>query len=298
MKKRYSAVLSAFIIFSLFSSAYAGAEAPGKQKHFLWKVRAGAGTVYLLGSLHYLRKDIYPLDSVIEEAFLGSNVLAVEANIDDLSSVDVQKLLGSAMYTGDDTLEKHVSGETYAQLKKELSEDGIPLELIGRQKPWFLALTLTSLELLKSGFDPTYGIDIHFLSEAEGKKKIVELESVAYQIDLLSSFSDTDQESFLLYTPQDLCLIKKESDELLKAWRSGDTKMMESLVFKDGAGAKQISAIYEKLLYERNRNMSSRIEDFLRTKDSYFVVVGAGHLIGNRGIVETLRRKGYVVEQW
>jgi len=73
---------------------------------------------------------------------------------------------------------------------------------------------------------------------------------------------------------------------------------MESLVFKGGAGAKQISAIYEKLLYERNRNMSARIEEFLRTKDSYFVVVGAGHLIGNKGIVETLRRKGYVVEQW
>jgi len=43
--------------------------------------------------------------------------------------------------------------------------------------------------------------------------------------------------------------------------------------------------------------MVSKIEDLLRTKETYFVIVGAGHLVGNRGIIEILKGKGYFVEQ-
>ena len=298
MKKKYAAIASLLIVFVLALPASSGAGAPAKNKHFFWKVHAAAGTVYILGSIHYLKKNVYPLDSVIEDAFLKSNVLAVEANVDDLSRVDMENLMARVFYQDEDTLEKHLSSETYELLKKELGEYGIPIELVYRERPWFVSLTLTSLELLKLGFDPDYGIDRHFLSEAGGTKRIEELESVNYQIDLLSSFSDPDQELFLLYTLQDLHLMSRESDELLGAWRSGDTRMMESLVFRGEVSGKQISRVYEKLLYERNRNMASRIEAFLRTKDTYFVVVGAAHLVGTKGIVETLRRKGYVIEQW
>ncbi len=59
----------------------------------------------------------------------------------------------------------------------------------------------------------------------------------------------------------------------------------------------RLAPIQEKLIYDRNRKMISRIEGYLREKGTYFVVVGAGHLIGERGIVEALRKKGYPVEQ-
>ena len=64
----------------------------------------------------------------------------------------------------------------------------MPLELINRQKPWLLALTLEALELMKLGFDPQYGIDAYFLSKAQGSKKILELEGVDEQFNLLSEF--------------------------------------------------------------------------------------------------------------
>jgi uncharacterized protein len=297
MRRRYLIAFSLSLVCFLLSFTAAGARVPVKQKHFLWEIRSGRATVYLLGSIHYLKKEVYPLPAVIEDAFRMSDVLAVEANIDDLSRVDLQKLTDRAFYQADDSLEKHVSGETFALLKKELDGYGIPLELVYRQKPWFAALTLTSLELLTLGFDPDYGIDRHFLAEAEGKKKIVELESVNYQIDLLSSFSDSDQELFLLYTLRDLHRVNTQGEELLGAWKTGDIRMMHALVFTDDTGGRQISGIYEKLLYARNRDMSSRIEGFLKTKGTFFVVVGAAHLIGKKGIIETLRNRGYSVEQ-
>jgi uncharacterized protein YbaP (TraB family) len=55
--------------------------------------------------------------------------------------------------------------------------------------------------------------------------------------------------------------------------------------------------MYEKLLYTRNKNMVSKITEYLQTHETYFVIVGAGHLVGERGIVELLRKRGYLVEQ-
>jgi hypothetical protein len=60
---------------------------------------------------------------------------------------------------------------------------------------------------------------------------------------------------------------------------------------------KRLSAIFEKVIFERNRRMVSKIEDFLRTKETYFVIVGAGHLVGSQGVIELLRGKGYLIEQ-
>jgi hypothetical protein len=286
-----------FILFLLGSSSYALSAVSKDQKNFLWKVQSKTSTVYMLGSIHLLKKEIYPLDKKIENAFEKSDILVVEANINDMGQIDIQKLMESAFYPDNETLEKHVSRETYEVIKKESGELGMPLEFINKQKPWFLALTFTSLELVGLGFDPNYGIDVYFLSKATGRKRISELESLDYQINLFSKFSDNDQELFLLYTLKDLNILGQEVDKMIHTWTSGDTKGMESIITKSLTENRRMSSIYEKLIYERNRNMVSRIEEFLRSKETYFVIVGAGHLIGNKGIIEILRRKGYLVEQ-
>ena len=267
------------------------------QRSFLWRVQSKTNTVYVLGSIHFFKKEAYPLHRKIESAFDQSEVLVVEANINDIAKLDIEKLVKSAMYLGPETLERHVSIETYELIKKETGGLGIPLELINRQKPWFLALLLESLELLKLGFDPNYGIDKYFLSRATGKKKIVELESLDYQIDLLSKFSDQEQELFLLYTVKDLRVLRQELDRLTQAWISGDAKGMESIMTRGFAEDSRMSSIYEKLVLERNRSMASKIEEFLRNKEIYFAVVGAAHLVGNQGIIEILKGRGYLVEQ-
>ncbi|MBI1811725.1 MAG: TraB/GumN family protein, partial [Nitrospirae bacterium] len=187
-------------------------------------------TVYVLGSVHLMKKEVYPLNNKIEDAFEKSNILAVEANINDAAKLDLQKLLTSAFYPGNETLEKHVSKETYELVKKETGSMGMPLELINN------------------------------------------------------------------HTLKDLKILKQEIDKLLQAWLTGDAKGIESIASRVN-GDRRIARIYEKLYYERNANMTSMIEEFLKTNESYFVVVGAGHLVGNKGIIELLKRKGYHVEQ-
>jgi uncharacterized protein YbaP (TraB family) len=283
------------ILFFVFSLP-AGRLVFAAQKNFMWQVRSKTATVYLLGSIHYLPQDAYPLSSAIEGAFGKSNVLAVEANVNNPDQLFFTKFLESAFYQEGDNLKNHLSDDTYRLVLKEFGEFGLPPMLIEREKPWFLALTLTSLELLKMGYDPNLGIDMHFLSNAGGRR-IVELESLDYQTQLLAGLSDTEQEAFLLYTIKDTEMMSGESEALVKAWKSGRVKAMESILDAGMSKEAGMSSVWDKLLYERNRNMLFKIEKFLKTGDTVFVVVGAGHLVGQSGIVEMLRAKGYTVEQ-
>ncbi len=295
--KRLGLLVIILGLISLLSVVFAQDVFPQSQKNFLWRVQSKTNTVYVLGSLHLFKKEVYPLNQKIENAFDQSDILVVEANVNDIKKVDIQKLAESAFYPANDTLEKHLSAETYEWVKKETGELGIPIELINKQKPWFLSMTLVALESLKLGFDPNHGIDKYFLKRAEGKRKILELESLDYQIDLLSKFSDKDQELFLIYTLKDLNIIEQELGKMTRAWTTGNAKDMETILTRSVSEDKRLSSIFEKLIYERNRKMVSRIEDFLRGKETYFVIVGAGHLVGNQGIIEILKRKGYLVEQ-
>jgi uncharacterized protein len=267
------------------------------QKSFLWKVQSSGSTVYLLGSIHFLKEDVYPLNQTIESAYESTDKLVVEANINDLGNLDLKMLSERAFYKNDDHVEKHVSPETYPLIKKESKALGMPMELLKMQKPWFLALSFQAMELVRLGYSPEHGVDYHFLSRAQGKKRILELESLEEQLSLLSGFSDREQEQFLLYTLETLSSMDRQVGDMVRAWTSGDAQAMESALADAVPPDASLAPIVQKLFDERNVKMLSKIEGYLNSNGSYFVIVGAGHLVGKRGIVELLKSKGYVVEQ-
>jgi hypothetical protein len=298
MKKYAIKFLSVIFIILLINTAVLNQNAiSADSKTFLWKVQSKTTAVYVLGSIHFMKKESYPLSRKIEDAFDKSSVLAVEADVNDISKINIQEVLQSAFYLGGDSLEKHVSGDTYELVKKEFGGLGFPILIVSKQKPWFLALSFESLQLMKQGYDPSYGVDMHFLSKASGKKQIKELESVDYQINLLSGFSDNEQEAFLLYTLKGAKKYGEEVDKAVDAWKSGDEDKMQAIIARSLNEDSNIASMYEKLLYERNTRMVSKIEGYLRTDQVHFVVVGAGHLVGQKGIINLLKNKGYSVEQ-
>ena len=295
-RKKTVSFLLLFIILILLSSGYAENNSP-RQKGFLWKIQSKTGTAFIVGSIHAYKSELYPLPKKMEDAFDKSDALAVEVNINGANPDSMVTMANGAFYKDKSTLEKHVSRETYEMTTKKLQELGLPLELFQNTKPWFVALTLTSMELQKLGLSPEYGIDNYFLKKAENKKRVVELESIDYQVNLLSGFSDAEQELFLVSTLKDLDLLKKEINTILTAWHTGDTKTMESYVSKSLQDDPRMLPIYKKLVFDRNKNMASKIEGYLKTNEQYCVVVCAAHLVGKNGIIEILKKKGYLIEQ-
>jgi len=182
-------------------------------------------------------------------------------------------------------------------IQKESKALGMPIELIRMQKPWFLALSFQAMELVRLGYSPQHGVDYHFLTKAQGKKRILELESLEEQLSLLSGFSDREQEHFLLYTLETLSSMDRQVENMIRAWTSGDAQAMESALADAVPPDPSLAPMVQKLFDERNVRMMSKIEGYLNSIETCFVIVGAGHLVGKKGIVELLKSKGYAVQQ-
>jgi uncharacterized protein YbaP (TraB family) len=226
-------------------------------------------------------------------------MLVVEININEMNQTNIQKLfLENAMYLGDETLKENLSGDMYELVETRLKQLLIPTERVEKFRPWYLATLIEQMQLQKLGYYPIYGIDYYFLKKSEGKKKILELETAEFQISLFNKLSSDEQELYLYYTLTYLDQLEKEIEKLKNAWLAGDYQTVELLMLSGSLlGDPRLLPLYEKLFYERNKNMASKIEEFLKTSNTYFVVVGAGHLVGKDGIIELLKKKGYSVTQ-
>ena len=97
MKKKTTRFLSIFSILIAVGLLILPQDSLSQpKKSFLWKVQSKTNTVFVLGSIHYLKKEMYPLDEKIEKAFDQADILVVEANINDTGKVDTQKLVRSS----------------------------------------------------------------------------------------------------------------------------------------------------------------------------------------------------------
>jgi uncharacterized protein len=284
--------LTVLVSAFLLTSAYA----QDANKSFIWKVKSNNSIAYILGSVHAMKEDVYPLDSKIEAAFQESAALALEIDLSKDLSKTLGMMMAAVMYQNNDTLKNHMTSAGYDFAASELKKAGINSLIIDKCKPWFLAMTLEVLELAKMGYNTELGIDKHFSNKAGGKK-VAALETVEFQINLFSQFTDEEQEAFLLFTIRNMELVKREMATMVRAWKTGDAAKIDSLLSENVSKYPALGRIYEKLLYQRNRNMTLKIEDYLKTGETYFIVIGAGHLVGKKGIIEMLRNKGYSVKQ-
>jgi uncharacterized protein YbaP (TraB family) len=268
-----------------------------QNKSFIWKISSEVNSIYLLGSIHMASPEIYPLDSSIEEAFELADNLVVEVDISQLDEMQtLQLIMDYGTYPPGDGLRNHISDELYDQLKEQLGFY-ILMPDFDIFRPWVVVLTQEQLQLQELGYNPQYGIDLYFINKAlENGKDIIELETADFQFELLSSFSD---ELMILMLEENLenPLTQEDLDMLFGAWEDGDAAEMELLLFEALAEEPALAPYYEKMVYERNINMAEIIEGFLTDDETYFVVVGAGHLVGENGLIDILDGRGYVTEQ-
>lgn len=283
------------VVAVLVLCATLSAQAP--PKHFLWKVEdASGGSAYLLGSLHVLSADAYPLPAAIDNAFAESKTLVEEVDLDEMNDpMQMMAALAKAMLTGGQTLDQLVSAETFAEVKRRVEGYGMPMAAIQRMKPWLVAITLMAPTLQAAGFKPELGIDKHFFDRAkETGLKRQALETLAYQLDRFDQMPPKLQEEMLKATIEDLDTQVGGVKEMVRAWATGDIATMEKLAL---TAFQQSPELYRRLLSERNQNWMPHVERCLTENAGCFVVVGAAHLVGQDGLPVLLQKKGYRVTQ-
>jgi uncharacterized protein len=267
-----------------------------QEKTFLWEVSKDNHSIYLLGSIHYLRKENFPLHKSIIDAFDASKRIVLEIDLNRISPGVAQKLtLDKAVYRDGQTLQQNVSQETYQLAEQRASKLGIDMRVMAPMKPWFVALTLAAIKFQQIGLDPNLGVD-HYLAERAKRsgKSTSGLETLEFQIGLLDQLSKRDQESLLRETVVELDLLDTNINQIVQAWLKGDSDSLEALLL---AGMKEYPEVHEKIIVDRNRRWVPQIEKIFAQGDGGMVVVGAAHLIGKDGVIEMLKARGYRLEQ-
>lgn len=268
---------------------------------FLWKVTSNAGEVYLLGSIHLAKPDMYPLDARIEEAFRASDNVVVEVDISRGNVADQQALaMQMGLYTDGSTVKDHLSAEAFAKFQTFLDERGLPIALFQVFRPWMSAATFQVLEMQRVGFDAEIGIERHFLRLAEQQGKSVhELETADFQLRMLAEMPDELQELFLISTIDEYATFSERIDQMIAGWKVGDATVLETMMLRDSEEKPEMRPLYQRILIDRNVGMGEKIVDMLEGGGKWFVIVGAAHLVGKQGLVEIMRqhRHGFEVVQ-
>ena len=272
---------------------------PVRAANFLWEVQSMNNRVYLYGTVHAAKKEWYPLPSVVEEAYNDSQVLVVEADVTDTAAI--QKTAPAMMYAPPDSLKAHVSADDYERFRKLLPRFSIPESAVAQMKPFMAVSLLVFSEWARLGYLPQLGIDSYFIHKAKADlKPIVEIEGVDQQVKLMDSLTDTEHREIFEGTlkAMEMGLTGEQITGMVNAWQAGDPNLMLEVARRYNdlvPGAKEFE---EKFVWSRHDAMAKKIEGYLNdSKQRHFIAVGSLHLTGPRGLVEILRKRGYIVRQ-
>jgi uncharacterized protein len=291
-KRIIGCVFSLLLLVVLFAVA---GEAGPQDKSFLWRVQSDKSNIYILGSVHFLKKENYPLNKSIEKAFDSTQKLVLEIDLNSEDAGTVQRVTLEKGINRERTLQQNVSPDTYSLAEKRAQELGIDIRALSPLKPWVVALTMTALQLRKLGFDPNYGVDRYLAERAKkSAKPIVGLETVTFQIGLIDQLSERDQESMLRQSLKEMDLLDKGLDQIVRAWSTGDVASLEALLL---SGMREYPAVHQTIIVDRNRRWLPQIEKMIEQGESTLIAVGAAHLVGKDGVIELLKARGYTVEQ-
>lgn len=265
------------------------------QKCFLWEARSQKATAYILGSLHFAKPDLYPLPKIIEDAFLYSDVLVVELDLSKNESFAQATLRREGIHHDDLDLEHDLSPSAMRKVRNYLEKRNIDYDTIRRLKPWFLALNLESECFRRAGYQSYFGLDRYFIRKAVRlRKPIVELETPLQQIGALSNLPKKAQENLLLEVVEDGRKTDETAKEIFDSWKAGDLQVVGRLVRENVARHPEIM---KRLFSDRNIIMVDGIKKLLKNGLTCFVVVGAGHLSSEDGILSLLKKDGVVIKQ-
>lgn len=274
------------------------APAASADRAFLWEVKsAQGGTAYVVGSIHLGRPGELSFPPSMEQAFTRSDALVVEVDVGAVDATALQRLiLEQGMLPPGQRLSERLDPQTAKLLAPAAERVGLPLAGLERMRPWVVAVTLSVMELQRAGYQSGLGVDRVFLDRARGTKQIVELESAEGQLKMLSSLPEPLQDAMLRDQLGRSEQFTQGLERITQAWQTGDAEQLAALVFRDAADP-TLRPVYEKLFYERNARMAEALGAMLAQPRTWFVVVGAGHVVGPEGLVALLQQQGHQVRQ-
>ncbi len=256
----------------------------------LWEISGKQLTApsYLFGTFHLICKDDIPFGEQLNKAIKSTDEIYMEMDMDDPATMMGGLLLMNMR--GDSTLKKLYKDEEYKKVENFFNDSlHIPIGMFQKMKPFFLMAMLYPKMLPCKTMS---GVETELMTLAkENKKEIKGLETMAFQAAVFDSIPYTQQAKELLKTIDSLEAYKKYFDTMVRVYKSQQLNKIEDLFSKSEFGMQDNQDI---LLDNRNKNWVNQLNVILK-KESVFIAVGAGHLVGNMGLINLLRKEGYTL---
>jgi uncharacterized protein YbaP (TraB family) len=258
----------------------------------VWKVTSSTGgTLFLGGSAHALRSSDYPLPAPYNRALDASSRLVFETDLAGNEAAS-KGLVKAGKYPKGDSLKNHVDPRTYSYVRRFFALQNVPEQKFNTYRPWLIDMILEAPPTENSQL----GVEQFLKQRAQtNHKPITGLESVQEHMAPFVGLSDREGEALLLVHFINMGRTNPGIGNTLDSWRRGDA---DALTRSMRDAYQDFPAFADRILTARNRKWIPRIEGFIKSGQTYFVVAGAGHMGGREGVVALLRARGYTVEQW
>ncbi len=287
--RRNVCVRVALAALALFAAGAAQAEPA------LWRVSAGERTVWLFGSVHLLPEGGFAVDGTLADALEDADRVCMEIDTDAADeAMQATVTLGRAVDPeGRDLFE--LLGSEADRVRDAAENAGVPIEALAMFEPWFAGITVSVMALQSHGYDVQHGVEQVIQAEArKAGKSGCGLETLDGQLGMLDSLSPELQAEILLQAIEDAAEVDTQVEPMIAAWRAGDEAGLERSLEDDFRDYPELA---ETLIYQRNERWADQVKAMMDGDEDVLLVVGAMHLVGERGLPALLEARGLRVER-
>lgn len=263
----------------------------------LWKISGNnlKEPSYIFGTYHVANMSITDSIKGFKQAFDSSRQLYGELDMSfmaDMSSI--QKMQQAAMLPQDSLLNTLYTPDEYELIDQACKKYiGIGADMLKMLKPVAISsqITVSASTKLMSGLSQNEQLDMALQKKAkEANKKVCGLETLDQQINILFNTPITEQAKELLKYVKD-GNIEEDIRKLADAYMKQDIDQLDSIIQETENEGESM----DELIYNRNKNWAEQMNGIMQEAPTFFVV-GAGHLSGEKGVINLLEEKGYKVE--
>ncbi|MDM7958011.1 TraB/GumN family protein [Blastomonas sp.] len=256
----------------------------------MWIVRDADTTIYLFGTVHVLRPGLNWLKGDVKAAFDGSDELVLEVVEPEDPAVTQSIIASMATNPQGTTLRSLLTPPVLGKYESALGTLNIPPAALDGYKPWFAAVTLTTVPLLMQGYDPNSGAEkILSIAAKAQSKPIGQLETIEQQLGIFDKLGIAEQIAFLDVTLDGVPDVTTQIDAMVEAWGKGDLTVLDTLL---NEGFQSYPGLYDALLTDRNQNWANWIKARMDKPGTVFIAVGAAHLVGKDSVQVLLEKQG------
>lgn len=278
-----------FLAFiTIFGLAYhAKAQVP-KEKTLLWEV-SGKGIAkpsWLFGTIHLMCADEMKMPKIVEEKFNTAGTLFLEIDTDD---PNMMKEMMTGMQMKDSSTLQNLMGNKFDSVSTIFqTTTGMPLKMLNTAKP-FLLMSMLYPSLLACA--PASWESVFQKMAQQKKIEIQGLERLQDQMSIFDKIPYKVQADMFVKMLLNIDSSKKEFNQMLDVYKKKDINQLSILTNKE----EDFGQYSDILLNNRNRNWIPVIGEQAKKMPAFFAF-GAGHLGGETGVINLLRKAGFTVK--